>query len=126
MSVTVDTKSYMNIAIAGGVVAITKDHFLKVNGYSNQFWGWGGEDDNMWRRIRNAGLKVTRYSEDVDRHVNKFSYLWNSQLFGYHLYRDQSTIWPYHNSEIQIFVIISLHNGSDHFYRRRSRKVNMW
>ena len=34
-------------SLFGGVSAITKDHFKKVNGYSNLFYGWGGEDDEM-------------------------------------------------------------------------------
>ena len=32
--------------------------FKKVNGFSNQFWGWGGEDDDMSNRIRNKKLKA--------------------------------------------------------------------
>jgi predicted glycosyltransferase involved in capsule biosynthesis len=33
-------------------LALSTLHFKKVNGWSNQFWGWGGEDDEMALRIR--------------------------------------------------------------------------
>ncbi|XP_063386855.1 beta-1,4-N-acetylgalactosaminyltransferase bre-4-like [Cydia fagiglandana] len=34
----------------GGVTAMSDLHFLDVNGYSNKFWGWGGEDNDMYWR----------------------------------------------------------------------------
>nr|XP_039268044.1 beta-1,4-galactosyltransferase 4-like [Styela clava] len=39
----------------GGVTMLSKSQFEKVNGFSNIYWGWGGEDDDMYLRIRNKG-----------------------------------------------------------------------
>ena len=36
--------------LIGGVVAFRKVHFEQVNGFTNKFFGWGGEDDDMWQR----------------------------------------------------------------------------
>ena len=36
--------------IFGGVGAFTKDHYDMINGMSNLFWGWGGEDDDLYQR----------------------------------------------------------------------------
>lgn len=33
-------------------------HCLQVDGLSNQFWGWGREDDELHMRLKEAGLKV--------------------------------------------------------------------
>ena len=35
----------------GGIVSFTKDMIMKFNGYPNDFWGWGGEDDSLYNRI---------------------------------------------------------------------------
>lgn len=40
------------VSIFGGVSAMTKDQILFVNGFSNQFSGWGGEDDDMFNRCQ--------------------------------------------------------------------------
>ena len=34
----------------GGVEMFKTPHFQKINGFSNMFWGWGGEDDNLYYR----------------------------------------------------------------------------
>jgi len=32
--------------------------FFKVRGFSNNFWGWGREDDEFYRRIKDHDLQV--------------------------------------------------------------------
>ena len=38
-----------------------------LNGYPNDYWGWGCEDDDMYKRVRHYNLTLTRYSEDIAR-----------------------------------------------------------
>nr|XP_045607010.1 beta-1,4-galactosyltransferase 2-like [Procambarus clarkii] len=40
---------------------MTEAQVLRVNGWSNMYWGWGGEDDDMWKRIAQANMAVWRY-----------------------------------------------------------------
>ena len=35
----------------GGVTMFPIDLFKKVNGYSNEYWGWGFEDDDLLMRL---------------------------------------------------------------------------
>ena len=41
-----------NLKYFGGIVAFSEDHYRKINGFPNNFWGWGGEDDEMFKRIQ--------------------------------------------------------------------------
>jgi hypothetical protein len=36
----------------GGIVAFNETMFQKINGYPNNFWGWGGEDDELYNRVK--------------------------------------------------------------------------
>ena len=45
-----------------------KEQFAKVNGFSNSFWGWGGEDDDMSNRIRHANYHISRYPINISRY----------------------------------------------------------
>jgi hypothetical protein len=42
----------------GGVTLFSKTHFVRVNGFSNGFWGWGSEDDDMANRVRARRYKI--------------------------------------------------------------------
>ena len=49
----------------GGVVLARGSHFASVNGFSNSFWGWGHEDNDMYLRLRWCGL-VPQHAEELD------------------------------------------------------------
>jgi len=40
-----------NAKYFGGVVAFSSSMFMQINGFPNNFWGWGGEDDEMYQRV---------------------------------------------------------------------------
>ncbi|KAA0193611.1 hypothetical protein HAZT_HAZT007548, partial [Hyalella azteca] len=44
----------------GGVLLLTREHFLLVNGLSNVYWGWGLEDDELYARLKDAQLQIQR------------------------------------------------------------------
>ncbi|CAF2320968.1 unnamed protein product [Rotaria sp. Silwood2] len=56
--------------LIGGVLAVTKDQFIKANGWSNLYWGWGFEDDGeyMNHRLRHAGYRINRPPNSVGRY----------------------------------------------------------
>ncbi|XP_023181985.1 beta-1,4-galactosyltransferase 2-like isoform X2 [Xiphophorus maculatus] len=62
LSVAVDKFNFIlpYATIFGGVSALSEQQFLKVNGFSNTFWGWGGEDDDMSQRISYRGMFISR------------------------------------------------------------------
>ncbi|XP_078341735.1 beta-1,4-N-acetylgalactosaminyltransferase bre-4-like isoform X1 [Crassostrea virginica] len=70
MSVAIDKMNYRlpYMTIFGGVSAMTREQMLTVNGYPNKFFGWGGEDDEMYNRIKFHNMTVTRYTGDVGRY----------------------------------------------------------
>lgn len=70
LSPAVDEMRYtlMYKRLVGGVLALSRAHFIQVNGFSNLYWGWGGEDDDMSKRIVDAGLIITRPRLHVGRY----------------------------------------------------------
>jgi len=71
MSAAVDTMNYKlpYHTIFGGVSAFSKAHFELINGFSNLFFGWGGEDDDLYYRTTKKGLKITRYPMSIARYT---------------------------------------------------------
>ncbi|XP_039265411.2 beta-1,4-galactosyltransferase 2-like [Styela clava] len=63
MATTIDKFDYHPMCCGitvGGVLGMTEEQFRNVNGYSNEYWGWGGEDDDINGRIRNKKYWLSR------------------------------------------------------------------
>ncbi|UJR10652.1 hypothetical protein I4U23_014847 [Adineta vaga] len=69
----------------GGILMITCKDFERVNGMSPLYWGWGREDDNLYARMKLAGMKIYRpynlstnssntFTHIHDKHVHKRDY----------------------------------------------------
>ncbi|KFW80825.1 Beta-1,4-galactosyltransferase 1, partial [Phalacrocorax carbo] len=50
----------------GGVSALSKEQFTKINGFPNNYWGWGGEDDDIF----NSGKGLAFPPSGVSKPVN--------------------------------------------------------
>jgi len=58
----------------GGVVLITKEQFIKMNGFSNKYAGWGAEDDDLYlRAMRHCGAihRPGKYLSLDHKHVGR-------------------------------------------------------
>ena len=42
----------------GGVTLFNIQDFESINGYANEYWGWGAEDDDLQFRCKIAGLSI--------------------------------------------------------------------
>ncbi|XP_007647949.1 beta-1,4-galactosyltransferase 4 isoform X2 [Cricetulus griseus] len=56
----------------GGVTALSREQFFKVNGFSNNYWGWGGEDDDLRLRVELHKMKISRPNPDVGKYTMIF------------------------------------------------------
>ena len=51
----------------GGVTALSKEQFEDINGFSNSFYGWGGEDDDLFHRVDEKKWEIFRYPGNIAR-----------------------------------------------------------
>ena len=42
-----------------------RTYIEQLNGFPNNFWGWGGEDDDMSNRLRQKKLYISRYPANI-------------------------------------------------------------
>lgn len=58
----------------GGVILFTKDQVEKTNGYSNDYWDWGQEDDDLFWRSYFEGLTTYKvFEKHKNRKVAQFN-----------------------------------------------------
>jgi len=58
------TEKYTFSDFLGGIISFNKKDFQKINGFPNDFWGWGGEDDAMYNRLVSARIPVIKVKGD--------------------------------------------------------------
>lgn len=44
----------------GGVTLFDRENFNKINGFANEYWGWGAEDDDLLHRCLIKGVEIFR------------------------------------------------------------------
>lgn len=70
----------------GGVTLFNREDFLKCNGYSNNFFSWGGEDDEMHDQVLRCGLKIAR-------RLCTFESLHHTREMNHELYEKNVSLW---------------------------------
>ena len=70
--------------LIGGVLILKTEHLLASNGYSNLYWGWGAEDDDLYYRLKGLGYKVERPPIKIGRykmmkHEKRKPQLWSKR-----------------------------------------------
>lgn len=64
----------MPIGYFGGAFAVSTKDFRLVNGFSNAYWGWGKEDEDIFWRFIDSNLTVTRTYQEQPFIVNRTRY----------------------------------------------------
>lgn len=53
----------------GGAVAMEATTFSRINGYSNLFQGWGGEDDDLFYRLVAKNISIVRFASELSQYT---------------------------------------------------------
>ena len=59
----------------GGVTMFPVETFEKVNGYSNEYWGWGFEDDDLLMRLTESKVFTDFEIYEVPKHTTSGIYI---------------------------------------------------
>lgn len=99
----------------GGVIAFTPVQYKRVNGHSNAFWGWGGEDTDLYNRFVTFIRSIFSILNSKCFKLNVEYYIFKLVLFAIELrvlaimlnvpqvlYPD---ICPYHTKVVQLTLI---------------------
>jgi len=84
--------------LKGGLASILKEDILRVNGYDEQFVGWGNEDDDLGRRLYAAGIRGRNpFRNDFALHFYHEPYHDNGERVNEKYYRKRVAQLSAHN-----------------------------
>ena len=64
-----------------GVTLFNKEHFEWINGYSNKYWGWGFEDDDLLLRLTEQGIGTDFEVHKSEKEFNAGLYLHGEESY---------------------------------------------
>ena len=92
---------------AGGVVSFTREQLLFTNGFSNDYWGWAPEDQDMARRVRDFD-----FQDDSFYGKNFSGPSFNGLKFNEHNFNGHySGSEKWRNEYFSKFMTVDQHNG---------------
>jgi len=56
----------------GGVTMFNKEDFKTINGFSNEYWGWGFEDDDLLIRCLESDLEIDKECIDKEYQIQEY------------------------------------------------------
>ena len=62
----------------GGIVKISKEHFNKINGFPNNYWGWGCEDKALQNRAEHYDIDIEKNILNKDHNKDEFFKIFNN------------------------------------------------
>lgn len=66
-----DKIAYCHLGDYGSCLMKMKD-FLSVGGFSNNFWGWGGEDNDLFQKLQKNGIQCKNCSNHIVKFDTRF------------------------------------------------------
>lgn len=56
------------LTLFGGVISIRTSQYKMVNGMSNEYFGWGAEDDDLYSRLQACNFKICRFGPEISQY----------------------------------------------------------
>ena len=93
----------------GGVFLINKEHFEQINGFCDEYWGWGYEDNDLLERIRAKNIPLDSFV-DISSTSKNERYSFNQvYLYNNFVKKELDTI-KFHDTCIEIEPTDSIDN----------------
>ena len=93
----------------GGVFLINKEHFEQINGFCDEYWGWGYEDDDLLERMRAKNIPLDSFV-DISSTSKNERYSFNQvYLYNNFVKKELDTI-KFHDTCIEIEPTDSIDN----------------
>ena len=58
------------LPIGGGIIKLNYKDYQIINGFPNNFWGWGGEDNAIQQRCERMGIMVDHVTKGSITHID--------------------------------------------------------